>query len=820
MHAAPSIIAQPTSSLVSLIPTLTRADLAAPSPMYKPLNAHDGSIRLLAIQPASTLSAPIVCQLEYIKLSQNSVFEALSYTWGTPEPKKSIRLEDYDFDILENLEAALRRLRKPGEKRLMWIDAICINQENLQERGEQVIQMRSIYERAEKIIIWLGEPDHPGQDEWSVLKSLANANGWATNQIHMWRQKKNFDLSRGFFGRYAAMAAGEYNGDQFEHGELGQLLDRPWWKRVWIVQELVLAKKATLMCGPDEVNWDAIKARMEPGGWLGGKGLKSNLDIRPLRNFEGSAVLTPYVFPDTEYLLLNELREKHLCNNLNESIYYFLYQCRVFQTTNPRDRIYAFLGLAEDINGAGLVPDYVATTAEVYLDVGRRLIASHKHLLLLNLRREKHSKSSMQRDTTLFSLVDQCRFLDTNATVVDAPGQKPRKGWVRLPAGWERRVDHDGVTFYDHSTGTLHQKSPLLGSRPVMSQTPQDFERLPENWEKRWDNLGRVNFVYLPAEISKTDPRQEEELDLPSWVPDWSYWSMKDPKPLISLTDFSSFKQRYWASQLSSKLRIPPNPIADPRILCSMGMQFNTIVELAPAWCPEPHNLPVSRKGVTILKEWERMALQKVENCPYEKKDGRYDAFWRTHIADYPGDNAASIADKEYFESWCDRTGWTPIIPEIKGKGIWTGVTEVVHEYDATDDMAIRHWDASTCIDPIMDPKVGLLKNVGNAVLTRPARLQKIQEDYTKFRDRIYKAVVNRAMFVTKNGYLGLAPWNARVKDVVCVLLGGCTPYLLRRAENSERYRFVGECYVYGIMAGELFDSEKGEVNLRTFEIV
>lgn len=74
-------------------------------------------------------------------------------------------------------------------------------------------------------------------------------------------------------------------------------------------------------------------------------------------------------------------------------------------------------------------------------------------------------------------------------------------------------------------------------------------------------------------------------------------------------------------------------------------------------------------------------------------------------------------------------------------------------------------------------------------------------------------------MFVTKKGYLGLAPWNAREGDVVAILLGGCTPFLLRRIRGS-RYSLVGEAYVHGIMAGELFEQGNAVPEVKDFLIL
>ena len=91
---------------------------------------------------------------------------------------------------------------------------------------------------------------------------------------------------------------------------------------------------------------------------------------------------------------------------------------------------------------------------------------------------------------------------------------------------------------------------------------------------------------------------------------------------------------------------------------------------------------------------------------------------------------------------------------------------------------------------------------------------------YKDMRKRIHSASVGRAMFVTSKGFIGLAPWNAQQGDVISVLLGGCTPFILRQIPGTEQYSLVGEAYVYGIMGGELFSGEIEHPRMRAFDLV
>jgi hypothetical protein len=240
----------------------------------------------------------------YEKLPLKPKYEALSYTWGGEDNKKVINLDGQDFKTFQNLEAALHRLRKKSKMRTLWIDAICINQDDIKERGEQVVQMRQIYEQAEQVLIWLGEPGDGGT---VGMKSFATSHASLSNNISIWKMQRKNGIGRSIKESWAAGAVGEVETtfQEAEAGEVAQLLDRPWWQRVWIVQEVVLAKKAVIMCGSDEVSWESVKKRLRPDGVYGLQSLKSS---QPLRVFEDTVIEGPYHFPDANYTVLDELQ--------------------------------------------------------------------------------------------------------------------------------------------------------------------------------------------------------------------------------------------------------------------------------------------------------------------------------------------------------------------------------------------------------------------------------------------------------------------------------------------------------------------------------
>ncbi len=131
---------------------------------YRPLS--DGCIRLLRLMPHPDENAKIQCQLfDYAVLDSGRgghLYEALSYVWGSMEKPLAVSTDEGYLPVTKNLHAALARLRDRVFPRILWVDAICINQDDIEERGCQVSSMAKIYARANRVIIWLEEAPADG----------------------------------------------------------------------------------------------------------------------------------------------------------------------------------------------------------------------------------------------------------------------------------------------------------------------------------------------------------------------------------------------------------------------------------------------------------------------------------------------------------------------------------------------------------------------------------------------------------------------------------------------------------------------------------
>jgi hypothetical protein len=138
---------------------------------YQALKQNVDCTRFVKIEPEENDKEPIVCTLVHIAFGERPKFQALSYMWGDEHAKESIILDGCEFAVRKNLRDALGHLRKRARDTLFWIDALCINQRDMEERNTQLRMMSQIYFRASTVVIWLGKKYLKYQEQLSELKS-------------------------------------------------------------------------------------------------------------------------------------------------------------------------------------------------------------------------------------------------------------------------------------------------------------------------------------------------------------------------------------------------------------------------------------------------------------------------------------------------------------------------------------------------------------------------------------------------------------------------------------------------------------------------
>lgn len=125
---------------------------------YKPINKDSRDIRLLTLRRGEWQD-DIDCGLHVVSLDENPKYEALSYTWGSGSSTKPIFVNSNEVRVTVNLEAALRHIRSANRSHTLWIDALCINQDDVAEKTHQVALMGEMYKGCTSCYAWLGCPD-------------------------------------------------------------------------------------------------------------------------------------------------------------------------------------------------------------------------------------------------------------------------------------------------------------------------------------------------------------------------------------------------------------------------------------------------------------------------------------------------------------------------------------------------------------------------------------------------------------------------------------------------------------------------------------
>ena len=194
-----------------------------------PLHDSTNSIRLLTVNELSgEVDTPISCSLRTFPLRSAPYYTAISYAWGDAIPADNtlpdVLVNGFPRPVRINLYGFLAHLRLSGWLRYycqshIWIDALCIDQHNDDERAAQVAIMGEIYSQAYSVVAWLGA--QPNDDNW-----------FARNSWWSWR--------KGFIYLPSAQT----------------VQDNPYWRRIWVVQELKSAKRLYFACGPRVATWN------------------------------------------------------------------------------------------------------------------------------------------------------------------------------------------------------------------------------------------------------------------------------------------------------------------------------------------------------------------------------------------------------------------------------------------------------------------------------------------------------------------------------------------------------------------------------------
>lgn len=448
---------------------------------YKSLGAFQ--FRLVRILPR-TMSL-IKCELLPYSLEDPPDYVAVSYAWGDTDDKKRIQLEGVDIPVSASLHGALFALRAKKESVLVWIDALCIDQQNRDERTQQVQLMTLIYSRATSVAIWLGSE---ADDSNLALQTL----GEITARPNDAERIKSMITSKNGKAKISSVVA---------------LFERDYWSRLWPVQEVFNAREITVYCGGMTLPWNLL--RIASKVFWNHKVLLDQ-QFPGSKNHGGSrASSTQYTY--SQVLVYHGPGSIPDIGSLRgmgeESLLQVLRVCRRKLSADPRDKLYGILGLLEEEIRNEFPVDYNLSVKEVYVRVFDYLLCTTEQLDILceTVHFPLHTNSNLpswvpdwSHNPETTALGQSYDFSAAGSTKAMARVHDDRRK-LEVSAIYLDTIQSHGIavgtlcTLADYVMAFIHWRA-LLYSNIEDGETPEQqeefcraisFNQIPEEWEKR-----------------------------------------------------------------------------------------------------------------------------------------------------------------------------------------------------------------------------------------------------------------------------------------------------------------------------------------------
>lgn len=393
---------------------------------------------------------------------------------------------------------------------LLWIDSICIDQRNIAERNAQVAIMSEIYSHAGSVIIWLGVEDEYAAPAFRAIEMIEGGGAEKSPSFMAWLTYI-YTCSTGIFDAEVVtanmLASQKYPRRIVKDGvAISHLLERSWWSRVWIVQELALSKEALIVCGSLQIDYRdtfffqlpsfqipdsfadligsaSVLYALQAARFADVKGVEacilSEIKLRKSTDANTDGVVSPSM---TELLDITSI--PHDENKL--SIQVLGTMTRWFQASDPRDNVFALLGLTgAGGNNHGIVADYSMSTAEVFVKYGR---------LFMQGSPDKPVKSLHAKELHTFECLEGLSYVQGSRTAHPEP--------TRLPS-WTPNFSVPLITHRIWSPEFC--SSPALPGTPIILHSPAT------------DVLCMNGAMY--DEVVSIEPRRKEHGDYHLWLP-------------------------------------------------------------------------------------------------------------------------------------------------------------------------------------------------------------------------------------------------------------------------------------------------------------
>ncbi len=725
-------------------------------PIYKYQTLKsDNTIRLLELAPAvdpdndSDLHARLI---EHEVFQQSPTYEPLSYVWGAALLTENLIIDGCSvIKITPSLAEALRHFRHRGgagdaEPRLVWADAVCINQENKEEKSKQVLKMDIIYRQGAATLAWLGRGFEDNHVAFDGLRTVAGR-AWEIG-VYSWSLKWGRQMSD------AQLKVAVEIVDSLPVASLKSFFGLAWFSRMWIVQEAILSAKVDLFCGDESIPFDELvlacavfRQCMETVGCggLSARELEPCWYLAQVRsNFQG--FLFPYKGSNRQLPFLRGRRE----GSTNDLAIHFQAGQKGAQEEDP-----------------------AGTTVE--------LVDGQKITLMPGM-----SLPTKFIKTVHFSL-EGSSMSGVTGIKMAAPDYLHKR--------WEQNLTiASPMTLLDYITDAVWSGRKCFDQRDLVYAVigfkyEHDLRVIPDYTKPiveiyldlAVEYLGRqyIRVLYFASQhrldpfSKQTSYQNDDPWTLPSWAPDWRVHG----------------RSKGWRGVLNDSFRsasaaIPSISISDDnRIVTIRGTLISSIKACMRVilYDPATGKSMGEDKYINIYPEILSMVRTGVLNLAAE--DGRYPtgedvltALSRVLTADYRTihmfqGKVTPHSLRDHGEMWVEfeRRALAP-----------TG--------DFHSAFLAYRADPTSGPSPLENPNFTELVNFIRLMLGH---------------------LFQHKFGILSNGYMGLFPVDAKEEDMVVVFDGAETPFVLREVGgDSENYILVGDCYVLGLMEGEVLTEE------------
>jgi hypothetical protein len=370
----PKPVASATAPRTPLFLTTTLCGATSMQQKYKDLAKNE--IRLLILLPADDDSKPLRGVIFHTALQNAGSYRALSYVWGTETAKMILNCQDGSLCITSTLHTALQHIREETEPVVLWADAVCIDQENHAEKSGQIRLLPHIFHKATSVIAFLGEDNESNAAIETLMQIRANGCRSKTSEGN----HGSTDLEPGALDSTDAWPKSIppipnwWTGKTtppFDHSiwaKIRTFFSRPWFRRAWIIQEVVLASRVQLFIGKWVIDWNDLHSSVET--------IDHELAVSP--GYTGSVESAPWAY----FRELAKHREWE-ARKTRWALLGLLESFRYVQSTLQRDRLFALLGFSSDGTNPAFEPDYEAPLEIIVRRFAYAFIEQGKIMLLL-----------------------------------------------------------------------------------------------------------------------------------------------------------------------------------------------------------------------------------------------------------------------------------------------------------------------------------------------------------------------------------------------------------------------------------------------------